>query len=1101
MRLHRWRLHQGRRVRIWHKLTVIGLAFLVPLAITAGLYVNESTKRVHVIENELRGLEYIKPLYTLLIDLSHHRDLSRQAFAAGGSKQELEASTKRVDADFAALAAIDDRLGDQLDTAGAELNESATVAGQLREWQRRGSTKHTASTDVVAHDVMIAQVRSLIDHIGITSNLTLDPAPDTYRLAVALFDQVPELTDDAMRLGTAVDETLETEPAFVDRARAASIVTSLGQRIDDLQNNLYTAFRYWDNSGPANSLTPPVQSAYAAIAALNQVTTRDLVQASPVTLDRAAYATTVDEAAKALATLWNTLWDHQRQLLQDRHSGYVQRQALSLSSIFLALALTMLFTGLMARRIAADIGTVARAAGEYAGGDLTRRARVRSHDEVGALAASFNDMAERLAQSQQRLRAERDFSGALVDVAGSLVLVLDRQGRIVRFNRACETTTGYHFDEVAGRAPWDVFVPKDEVAATRATFAETTAANRFPHSFESTWVASDGGRRDIAWSNGALVDDAGEVTHVIASGIDITARRLAETKLSEARERFRQAFDNATTGMCLVGLDNRFIQVNPAFCKMLDFTEAELLGMSPLEFTHPDDRAESLATFQSMLAGEKPTYHGERRYLRADGQTVRVLISTAAVCGQTGTPLYFVKQIEDVTERRAAEEKLVYQALHDPLTGLPNRALLMQQLRAVLAHRETAGLVALLFIDLDGFKTINDSLGHNAGDQVLQRVAHRLEHRVGPGDTVARAGGDEFIVLCRGLKAERDAYDRAERLLPVLATPVDIAGAEVILTASLGIAIAAEGGSDPEELVRDADTAMYHAKTRGKNRYEVFNDTLRARTLDRIAVEASVRRALREGGFRLAHQPIVDLTTGSMVGAESLLRLEDPDRGLLEPDVFMRVAEDTGLIVPIGAQVISTACVQLAEWQVTGAVPPTLKVAVNLSFRQVASPDLIGTIMSALADSALDPHCLALELTESILIEADAASLRKLEHVRDLGVQLGIDDFGTGYSSLTYLKRLPVSFVKIDRSFVADMVDHSSDREIVTSVIGLCKSLGLTTIAEGVENVEQLQMLISLGCDQAQGYLFGRPRPGVPRIEGRYSSDPLPVLADRRHVG
>jgi diguanylate cyclase (GGDEF)-like protein/PAS domain S-box-containing protein len=1072
--------------RIWRKLAVIGLALLLPLAITAGLLVNESTKRLTFIDNELRGLDYVQPLYVLLLDLSVHRDLSRQVIAGTGPAPDLEASTKGIDDDFATLVTIDQKVGRHLDSAGSDLNQSATVVGQLQEWNRWKTTQHTAASDGAAHDVMIAQVRALIDHIGLTSKLTVDPAPDSHRLAQALIIDVPELTDETMRLGTAVDQMLEVGPAFLDRARAAAIVTSLGQRVDELQSNLYTAVRHLGH-GPGDALTVPLQSAYTAIATLNQVTTRDFVQSSPVVLDRPSYAGTVFLAANALRVLWNAILDQEQQLLNNRHAGYVEQNLVSLGSVLVALALTVAFVGLTSRRIATDIGTVARASAEFAGGDLTRRVRVRSRDEVGALAAAFNNMAERMALSQHRLRAERDFSGALVDVAGSLVMVLDRQGRIVRFNRACEATTGYRPEDVTGRAFWDVFVPADEVDATRTWFAENVATNDFPNNIESTWIARDATQRYIAWFNGALVDDGGRVEHVIASGIDITARRVAETELGEARERFQQAFDNAMTGMCLVGLDLRFMQVNPALCTMLGYASNELIGRTMLEVTHPDDKAEALATYRSLLSGERSTLDGEWRYVRADGGVVRALVSGAAVSTETGGPLYFVTQIEDVTERRANEEKLVHQALHDPLTGLPNRAMFMDQLRAALTHAETDhGVTALLFIDLDGFKAINDSLGHDAGDQVLSRIARRLRRGVRRGDIVARVGGDEFVILCRHLPTEHHLQDTAERLLPMLATPVEIAGAEAVLTASIGIAISTQPTTDPEALIRDADAAMYHAKARGKNRYEVFDDILRARTLDRVAIETAIRRGLRDGGFRLDYQPIVDLITGRLIGVESLLRLEDPERGELAPDAFMKVAEETGLIVPVGAWVLSTACAQLAEWQATGAVPPWLKTTVNLSFRQVASPDLVDTVVTALADSKLDRHCLALELTETILIEADAVSLRQLQDIRDMGVQLGIDDFGTGYSSLTYLKRLPVSFIKIDRSFVAEMVQHSSDREIVASVIGLGKSLGLTTIAEGVENAEQLHMLVQLGCDLAQGYLFGRPRADVPRLEGEY---------------
>jgi diguanylate cyclase (GGDEF)-like protein/PAS domain S-box-containing protein len=1072
--------HHGPR--IWHKLAVIGLAFLLPLALTAGLLINENARRLRIIEDELRGLEYIKPTYTLLIELSAHRDISRQVRTGDRPADQLRASTERVDRAFAALAAVDDRLGRPLDSAGADLNRSATVAGQREEWERWKNTEHTLTSDTVAHDVMIAQLRSLIDHIGITSRLTLDPAPDAYRLATALVNQVPELTDDTMRLGTTVDQMLEAGAVFLDRARAGSIVSALGQSVDELQNNLYTAFRHWGDPSQAESLAVPLQSAYADIANLNLVTTRDFVQASPVRLDRSAYAAVISKTAGSLNGLWNSLVERERQLLLDRRSGYIHDLTLSLGSILAAIALTLVVVGRMSRRIAADIGTVAKAAVEFAGGELSGRVRVRSRDEVGALSEAFNDMAERLALSQQILRSERDFSGALLDAPGNLVVVLDREGRILRFNRACEIATGYRLDEVEGKTYWDVFLAPEDAEEARTGFARRLAARDYPNNYESAWTGRDGSRRHIAWSSGALTDEAGEVTHVIASGIDITARRIVERQLGEARERFQQAFDNATIGMCLTGTDRRFLQVNPALCKLLGYTEAELLGKSVVEITHPDDRAATRASFRSMLAGEISIHQAEQRYLRANGEAMRVVVSSSAIRGRDGAPLYFVTQIEDVTARRAAEEKLVYQALHDSLTGLPNRVLLMQRLTEAL--QATEGSCGLLFVDLDGFKLINDSLGHDQGDQVLRETARRLQSGVHADDTVARVGGDEFVVLCRHLPVGSYAHDLAERLLQILAEPVEVAGVDTVLTASVGIALAAPPGTkpavDPEELIRNSDAAMYHAKSRGKNRVEVFDDTLRARTLERVSVETALRRAVREGGFRLDYQPIIDLASGRVVGVESLLRLEDPDRGLLSPKVFMEVAEETGLIVPIGDWVLSSACRQLARWRTDGSVPPEMKVAVNLSIRQVASPDLAGSVEAALAEAGLDPRLLALELTETVLIEADVAALRQLEHIRDLGVELGIDDFGTGYASLTYLKRLPVGFIKIDRSFVADMVDQASDREIVASVIGLGKSLGLTTIAEGVEDAAQLQALLELGCDQAQGYYFGRPQPGAP---------------------
>jgi diguanylate cyclase (GGDEF)-like protein len=389
-------------------------------------------------------------------------------------------------------------------------------------------------------------------------------------------------------------------------------------------------------------------------------------------------------------------------------------------------------------------------------------------------------------------------------------------------------------------------------------------------------------------------------------------------------------------------------------------------------------------------------------------------------------------------------------------------------------------LTAVVFIDLDGFKDINDSLGHDVGDQVLREVAQRILQHVRPSDTVARLGGDEFVVLCSDLRVEQNVVEISERLTQALSSPVLAGGYEVEVTASIGIALSEGEAVTPEDMLRNADAAMYGAKKQGKNRWEIYDETRRARAVDRVAIASSLRQALRDDRFVLHFQPVIELDTGTPVAVESLVRLDDPARGLLPPSAFIQVAEDSGLIVPIGTYVLEQACRQLAEWRSAGAVSPDLRTAVNLSARQATQPDLAKTVARALAEAHLEPTALALELTETVLMEADTSTLRQLEELREMGVGLAIDDFGTGYSSLSYLKRLPVSIIKVDRSFVAGLVTDPSDREIVTAVIRLGQALKLTTIAEGVEDVAQFTLLRELGCDQAQGYLLGRPVPGPP---------------------
>ncbi|WP_232240667.1 EAL domain-containing protein, partial [Kutzneria sp. 744] len=868
-------------------------------------------------------------------------------------------------------------------------------------------------------------------------------------------------------------------------------VSTLTADADGLQEDLFTTFQ--DGGGSAdtravqNDLGPLLTTTYLNVANLCQMITQDFVQASQIRLDRPILSHAVEKAVGGVSALTAALTQREGAILQARIDTDSMSRQLALAAVLAVLAVTVLLVVWQSRRITTDVGTVSRVAASLAGGDLTGRARVRSRDEVGVMATAFNGMAEQLqelVENQQRaertLRSERDFVDAVLEVAGSLVLVIDKDGRIVRFNRACEITTDYAAEDVLGQLVWELFLLPEDQPCIKGQF-DDLQATRFPHNFECPWLTRSGEQRRIAWSNTALVDESGAVTHVIATGIDVTAQRAAEAGLSEAKERFQKAFDYASIGMCLVDLDGRFTQVNRALCEMLARPEGELLALRVADVTHPDDVSASLATVEVAKDGYTAPHRLEKRYLRSDGRTVWAQVTVCTIHSENGASPYFVTQVEDVTERREAEARLVRQALHDPLTGLPNRTLLMDRLRQVLARADRhPELTAVLFIDLDGFKDVNDSLGHDVGDEVLTEVGRRLQEHIRPLDTVARLGGDEFVVLCQDLASEQNVVEISERLAGVLSEPVVVDSYEVVVTASVGIALANGHNPAPEDLLREADAAMYGAKTRGKNRCEIFDAGLQERAVDRIAIASALRQGLRDDRFVLHFQPVVDMVTGDTVAVESLVRLDDPDRGLLAPDTFIQVAEDSGLIVPIGTSVLEQACRKLMSWRSSGAAPAGLRTAVNLSARQATRPDLAATIEHALAESGLEPSGLTLELTETVLMEADAATLRQLERIRELGVGLGIDDFGTGYSSLTYLKRLPVSFVKIDRSFVAGLVTDPSDREIVTAVIRLGQALGLTTIAEGVEEPAQFEMLRALGCDQAQGYLLGRPKPGPP---------------------
>jgi diguanylate cyclase (GGDEF)-like protein len=432
-------------------------------------------------------------------------------------------------------------------------------------------------------------------------------------------------------------------------------------------------------------------------------------------------------------------------------------------------------------------------------------------------------------------------------------------------------------------------------------------------------------------------------------------------------------------------------------------------------------------------------------------------------------------------ERHAFENRLAHQAHHDPLTALPNRALFHELLEHALARaRRARTALAVLFLDLDRFKVVNDSLGHDAGDALLAVLARRLESVLRPGDVVSRFGGDEFTILCEDLEpgaAARQANAVAERLINVVREPVVLDGEEQFLGVSVGIALAFDGSERPEDLLRDADSAMYRAKERGRGRSEIFDETMRARAQHRREIENALHRAVSREELRVFYQPVISLYDGECHGVEALVRWQHPERGLLAPREFIPLAEETGLIVPIGIWLLETACVQVAEWRRTQRNPGDFRLSINLSGRQLQSPDLAAIVRNTLETVGLTPDVLCVEVTESILMDDADAGVGALKALKAIGTRVSVDDFGTGYSSLGYLRRFPVDEVKIDQSFVAQLGSDPADTAIVAAVVNLGHALGVSVVGEGVETERQLEELRELGADAAQGFLFAPPQP------------------------
>jgi len=457
------------------------------------------------------------------------------------------------------------------------------------------------------------------------------------------------------------------------------------------------------------------------------------------------------------------------------------------------------------------------------------------------------------------------------------------------------------------------------------------------------------------------------------------------------------------------------------------------------------------------------------------------------------------EHLKDIAERERGEDELARRALHDPLTNLANRMLFMDRLSHALAGLDRRpGAVAVLFLDLDRFKVTNDSFGHEVGDQVLSIVAERVRSVLREGDTPSRFGGDEFVVLCENVEGERDAIRIAERMARAVGQPIRFDDGEVVVTTSMGIALARGSSDYPEGLVRDADAALYRAKEHGRNRYELFDEDMRVRAMRRLKTEDEVRRAIELGELRLHYQPVVRLEDGGIASVEALVRWAHPERGLLEPAGFIPVAEETGLIGPLGRWVLEEACRQLARWRADKPIRPDLTIAVNLSPRQLVLPDFEETVRRALSQAGVPGSRLCLEITESVLMETTPSTIDLLHRLRELGVRLAIDDFGTGYSSLGYLKRVQVDALKVDRSFVQGLGADPEDSAIVGAVISLADALGLSAVAEGVETPGQAELLRRLGCPLAQGYFFAPPQRPEALAERFTLDSPIAVRSSTR---
>ncbi|WP_313951994.1 EAL domain-containing protein [Accumulibacter sp.] len=673
---------------------------------------------------------------------------------------------------------------------------------------------------------------------------------------------------------------------------------------------------------------------------------------------------------------------------------------------------------------------------------------------------------------EARLQEQREFFRLIPESIGEHVAVLDLEGRRL-YN---SPSYGQLFGEERQLKGSDSFadIHPDDRQRVSEVFKQT-ARTGVGQEIEYRLLRQDGSVRLIASAGKVIHDSNGQATRVVVVSQDITDRKQAEQW-----ERIATTTFECQQGMFITDADGIILRINQAFTEITGYSADECVGQTPKLLRSGRHDAAFYAAMRASLASAG-TWQGEIWNRRKNDEIYPEWLTISAVKDSEGMVTHYVSTLTDISMRKAAQEEIRHLAFYDALTGLPNRRLLHDRLRlALVASARRGRQGALLFIDLDNFKTLNDTLGHDMGDRLLQQVGKRLATCVRERDTVARLGGDEFVVMLEDLGrrpevAAAQCRTISKKILAVLNQPYDLAGHEYHNTPSIGIAVFGDGKDGIDELMKRADLAMYEAKGAGRNTLRFFDPQMEAVVTARANLEKDLRKALQEKQFILFYQPQID-RGGRVIGAEALVRWQHQGRGMVSPAEFIPLAEETGLILPLGLWVLETACVQLAVW----AARPGREgftVSVNVSARQFLQANFVEQVLTALSSSGANPHNLKLELTESMLLDNIQEMIAKMSALKDHGVGFSLDDFGTGYSSLSYLKRLPLDQLKIDQSFVRDLLTDPNDEVIARTIIALASTLGLSVIAEGVETVEQRDALASQGCNAYQGYLFSQPLP------------------------
>ena len=1013
------------RLSVGRKLILIYALDLSAVIFVSGILISEKFIAIDFARKEVVGNQYIAVVRDALIGLHGARPSGEKLRAA-------EAAYGRG-MDSRELA---DELAAQLAAPGGANRRLATRTGQ-----------------------------ALIQRIGNQSNLILDPDLDSYYTMSLIVLRFPELFEliDLIR-----DKTMQL--ARAPRAANNPLQTEyliLEGRLDAIDKGIDADYAEAIAANRSPLKPQMIASRQQLHAAINDY--RSSARRIAIDHVRGAAAPDIAAAAQALLTqqemAWTTAEAMLSQLLEARIATLFERMWIHLGTATALLLLILSVVYFVARQIVLPVTRLAKVADQVrATGDYDLRARWDSGDELGRLVNGFNEMLEQLNHS--RLSEQEMAASARAAAAQRELLEAIPIPMVVTAIPHHEVlhTNGPAQDWIEGRStdPWLSGLS----AAARVRFFQQLSDLGAANEFEVLWHGAE--ERHWALLSARRLryqdQDAMLTTFTPINGLKLMEQRL---------ELWAKVFEASSENIMITDAQRRIVSVNHAFCRGSGYEAAEIIGRRPSLLRsdrHPDEFINEIW----RLASLRGSWQGELWLQRKSGEAILLRTVVNAVRDAHGEITHFIAVAHDISEHKANEQRINHLAHHDALTDLPNRSLCIERLRLSMQQADRQhSHVGVLFIDLDRFKNINDSLGHHIGDGLLRSVAQRLLSTVRLGDTVSRLGGDEFVVILNGVADHDEIMQIVDhRLIPLISQPHEVDGAELHVSCSVGIAVYPEDGSEIEVLMRNADAAMYQAKSAGRNNAQFFTEQMALHANERMNIENDLRYAVERGELRLHYQPRVD-RSGRLLGTEALVRWQHPERGLVAPARFIPIAEESGLIVPIGAWIIDEACRQQAAWRDQGV--GEIAVSINLSAVQLRDPELAATIRSALDRRRIRPQLIELELTESLLMEHAGATIELLHKLKALGVALSVDDFGTGYSSLNYLHRFPIDKLKIDQSFVTDMLDDPNDLAITRAIIGLGHTLGLKVVAEGVEHVDEARMLAAAGCDELQGYLFSRP--------------------------